>query len=683
MARVSDLIRDSKLDTYFLPDYRVETVHRFEESDPSSGRRLVTRSEHWRPHRRIGRGGFGSVWLEKRSQGGRRSYNQDVTVRAVKQIDLDTQHGSIDYNRELEAIAKFSHARYERCFVKSFGWYECPGKLFIAMEYLENGDLFGYLHQRPPLPETEAKEITYQILEGLGMMHENGFAHRDLKPNNILVKSHPPAEWWIKLADFGLTKRIEESHAKLSTVKGTPRYFAPELWGFVERGGAYATDMWALGETTFEMLSKKPAFETPGLLAGFKSPRQFPVDILVKAGVSQPGIDFVASLMRPCPSDRPTTETAKLNVWIQSAIAPANESIASSKSEPQRSSNVEDELAKGLMSWSIKSPYKEEEPTIQDTVLGPTTQLRWRSAIQKKVGMAQEDAAPDISTLRTVKSLPKPPKSAAPESIHWYQTRPDLQRYMNAVRAVAFSPDARQLICTSRKSRMSWDLASGNIYESSRICSNLYKSKLSSSSALAYSPDNTLWACGVGLHSLHSGNVLVFDTGSEILQKELGHQGWVTSLAFSYDNEYLASAATNDEIRIWNLATLDYAWKLPSHCDHVKSVVFSPDGRLLASGSADGMVRVYDLATESLQSTFEGHLGPVNMVVFSPNGQLLASCSSDCKVKLWNLKKKALHQTLRGHGFEVTSVAFSFNSKMIASASTNGTMRVWYAARPS
>ena len=51
------------------------------------------------------------------------------------------------------------------------------------MEYLENGDLFGYLHQRPPLPETEAKEITYQILEGLGMMHENGFAHRDLKPN--------------------------------------------------------------------------------------------------------------------------------------------------------------------------------------------------------------------------------------------------------------------------------------------------------------------------------------------------------------------------------------------------------------------------------------------------------------------------------------------------------------------
>lgn len=51
------------------------------------------------------------------------------------------------------------------------------------MEYLELGDLLGYLDQRPPLPEAEAQDIASQILEGLDMMHENGFAHRDLKPN--------------------------------------------------------------------------------------------------------------------------------------------------------------------------------------------------------------------------------------------------------------------------------------------------------------------------------------------------------------------------------------------------------------------------------------------------------------------------------------------------------------------
>lgn len=54
------------------------------------------------------------------------------------------------------------------------------------MEYHEIGDLFTYLHKKgpvPPLPETEAKEIAYQVLDGLSMMHENGFAHRDLKPH--------------------------------------------------------------------------------------------------------------------------------------------------------------------------------------------------------------------------------------------------------------------------------------------------------------------------------------------------------------------------------------------------------------------------------------------------------------------------------------------------------------------
>lgn len=72
--------------------------------------------------------------------------------------------------------------QYERAFVKSFGWYESPEHLFIAMEYLELGDLHTYLHHKPPLPEPEAKEITFQILDGLFLMHDNEFAHRDMKP---------------------------------------------------------------------------------------------------------------------------------------------------------------------------------------------------------------------------------------------------------------------------------------------------------------------------------------------------------------------------------------------------------------------------------------------------------------------------------------------------------------------
>ena len=50
------------------------------------------------------------------------------------------------------------------------------------MEYFKHGDLQHYLYSAPPLPESDAQQITFQVLEGLYFMHENGYSHRDLKP---------------------------------------------------------------------------------------------------------------------------------------------------------------------------------------------------------------------------------------------------------------------------------------------------------------------------------------------------------------------------------------------------------------------------------------------------------------------------------------------------------------------
>lgn len=107
MTRLPDLVRDSRLETHFLPDCSVETVHTYHESDPTSGRRVVARSEHWKRQRRIGGGGYSTVWLEECAQGSR----CDIQVRAVKQIETGGRFHRIDFNRELETIAKFSHSR--------------------------------------------------------------------------------------------------------------------------------------------------------------------------------------------------------------------------------------------------------------------------------------------------------------------------------------------------------------------------------------------------------------------------------------------------------------------------------------------------------------------------------------------------------------------------------------------
>ena len=55
------------------------------------------------------------------------------------------------------------------------------------MEYLPSGDLYTFISNGTTLSESESQDITYQILEGIFLMHDNGFAHRDLKPQVCLI----------------------------------------------------------------------------------------------------------------------------------------------------------------------------------------------------------------------------------------------------------------------------------------------------------------------------------------------------------------------------------------------------------------------------------------------------------------------------------------------------------------
>jgi len=79
------------------------------------------------------------------------------------------------------------------------------------MEYFPLGDLQNYLSS--PLPERDTQQVTHQVLEGLSFMHDNGFAHRDLKPNVSLFlpytakASHASSiiRTWLKIAEHSCT----------------------------------------------------------------------------------------------------------------------------------------------------------------------------------------------------------------------------------------------------------------------------------------------------------------------------------------------------------------------------------------------------------------------------------------------------------------------------------------------
>jgi hypothetical protein len=107
--RVPDLISDSELLTSIIDGV---TKHVMDEIGVSSRRRRVQWEQHWARKKYLGRGAYGSVWLEECVTGVR-----DIQVRAVKQILKDRQQSQqIAYHRELEAIMKFSNPKVSLLF---------------------------------------------------------------------------------------------------------------------------------------------------------------------------------------------------------------------------------------------------------------------------------------------------------------------------------------------------------------------------------------------------------------------------------------------------------------------------------------------------------------------------------------------------------------------------------------
>ena len=79
--------------------------------------------------------------------------------------------------------------------MKFLGWFEKPETLFIAMEYLPEGDLTKHLGS--PLPQETVKTISKQVLEGLKVMHQKGIAHRDLKPAVLFLSLKFPLDYFV------------------------------------------------------------------------------------------------------------------------------------------------------------------------------------------------------------------------------------------------------------------------------------------------------------------------------------------------------------------------------------------------------------------------------------------------------------------------------------------------------
>lgn len=172
-----------------------------------------------------------------------------------------------------------------------------------------------------------------------------------------------------------------------------------------------------------------------------------------------------------------------------------------------------------------------------------------------------------------------------------------------------------------------------------------------------------------------------------------GHTKAVTCVAFSPDNQQLATASDDTTIKLWDAQTGETLHTLQGHLDPVRFISFSPNSKKIASASVktfshrdplglelieeDTAVRLWDTQTGELLNSLHGHTATLTCLAFSPDGKQLASASEDKTVRLWNTQTGEALKVLIGHSNRVNAIAFSPDSQKLASASDDTTVQLW------
>lgn len=199
--------------------------------------------DRYRIIKAVGDGTYGSVL-----QAINRMTNEMVAIKKMKKhVYVWKDCVSLP---EITSLMKLNHSN----IVKLYEVIKEKDTLYFVFEYLDKNVYQMTKDRKKYLPESQIRNVMFQILQGLAHMHKKGYFHRDLKPENLLVAQ----DNIIKLADFGLARLIR-SKPPYTDYVSTRWYRAPEV---LLRSRSYNApiDIWALGCIMAELYTFRPLF---------------------------------------------------------------------------------------------------------------------------------------------------------------------------------------------------------------------------------------------------------------------------------------------------------------------------------------------------------------------------------------------------------------------------------------
>ena len=201
----------------------------------------------------IGVGGLSRVYKGRHVE-----LNRIYAIKILKSSEfIDLQR----FRREAISIGQLEHPNIGRVFSFSVA---ANGRPYMVLEYIEGKDLSDLIAKDGALSSGRCIEIFAQVCAAIAYAHSKGIVHRDIKPGNVLILSHPQDDTLVKVVDFGMARLMNETQdaqkiTRTGEIFGTRQYISPEQYS-----GAPAderADVYALGVSLKESLGNARAPE--------------------------------------------------------------------------------------------------------------------------------------------------------------------------------------------------------------------------------------------------------------------------------------------------------------------------------------------------------------------------------------------------------------------------------------
>ncbi|GEM10455.1 serine/threonine protein kinase Ckk4 [Rhodotorula toruloides] len=220
-----------------------------------------------------------------------------AAIKKVAHLPPDHRHAN-DLLREVTAMKIVSHHPH---ILELLDVFETDTHHYLIMEYCPDGELFHYLHEHV-LASSQVQHVFGQLVNALVHLARFRLCHRDIKLENILIRSDVSGYLNIKLIDFGMVAYQGEGEL-LTESCGSPHYAAPEVI-MGESYNGFLADVWSAGVVLFALLTRSLPFDAdniPAVLAKVKKGEYELPDI-----VEEPAHDLVNRCLTVTPSERIT-----------------------------------------------------------------------------------------------------------------------------------------------------------------------------------------------------------------------------------------------------------------------------------------------------------------------------------------------------------------------------------------